>query len=190
MPDDHVNERIAHALRQLDQAQQRSQRELAEQRAQIDHLIELLIARQTLAEGHRRHLARVARHDAGPDRRVRLRTYVDKRAITPAPPIDCDARYPLCRARCCMLRIELTAADVEEGKLRWNLEEPYLLRKDADGQCSHIDRATGGCTVYEDRPATCREYDCRKDSRIWLDFERRIPAPTPLTSLAAEDGLG
>jgi hypothetical protein len=23
----------------------------------------------------------------------------------------------------------------------------------------------------------CRGYDCREDRRIWLDFEKRIPAP-------------
>jgi hypothetical protein len=31
--------------------------------------------------------------------------------------------------------------------------------------------------VYEHRPAICRTYDCRKDPRIWIDFEKRIPAP-------------
>jgi hypothetical protein len=31
--------------------------------------------------------------------------------------------------------------------------------------------------VHHARPRTCRVYDCRRDPRIWLDFERRIPAP-------------
>ena len=28
-----------------------------------------------------------------------------------------------------------------------------------------------------DGPLPCRGYDCRKDKRIWLDFEQRIPNP-------------
>jgi hypothetical protein len=36
---------------------------------------------------------------------------------------------------------------------------------------------SGGCTVYDDRPGTCREYDCREDKRVWIDYEKRIPAP-------------
>ena len=183
MVDDDAYDRIAHALRQLDEAQRRNARELAAVRAQLTHLVDLLVARQTLNGGHRKHLGRVAQHAAGGVRTVRLRAYVDKHTVTPAPPIDCEARYHLCKARCCMMKIELTAADVEEGKLRWDLEQPYLLRKDADQQCTHIDRATGGCTVYEHRPATCREYDCRDDTRVWIDFEKRIPAPMPLKSL-------
>jgi Fe-S-cluster containining protein len=50
---------------------------------------------------------------------------------------------------------------------------------ESDGQCSHLDRKTHGCTIYQQRPAACRGFDCRGDSRIWLDFEKRIIAPLP-----------
>jgi Fe-S-cluster containining protein len=35
----------------------------------------------------------------------------------------------------------------------------------------------GDCTIYERRPGACRAYDCRRDARVWIDFEARIPAP-------------
>jgi len=179
MPDDDFNESIARMLRELDSHRLAQERQIAEQRARLNHLIDLLVARATLNEGHRRHLDRVARHDAGTERRVRLRAPVDKHAVT-GPAIDCAERLHLCKARCCMFNVELTAFDVEEGRLRWKLDEPYLLRRDPDGQCTHIDRGTFGCMVYEVRPATCREYDCRRDKRVWIDFEARIPAPPPV----------
>jgi Fe-S-cluster containining protein len=49
--------------------------------------------------------------------------------------------------------------------------------RDTDGYCTHLDRCTGGCRVYEQRPIPCRGYDCRKDKRIWLDFEKGVINP-------------
>lgn len=167
---------LGYALRRLDEERQRHQQEIADLRAQLGALVDLLVSRGTLSGGHRRTLARAVSQPTS--RKVHLRLYVDKYAVK-GPDIDCAALQHLCGARCCRLQIELTADDVEQGKLRWNLGEPYLLAKDPDGQCVHMDAATKGCTVYDIRPATCREYDCRKDKRVWLDFEARIPAPIP-----------
>lgn len=167
---------LAFALRRLDDERQRQQQEIADLRRQLAALVDLLVSRGTLTGGHRRTLERAA--SAPAERKVRLRVYVDKYAMR-SPDVDCAALFPLCGARCCRLRIELTADDVSEGLLRWDLEQPYLLAKHADGLCVHLDRATGGCGVYDVRPATCREYDCRKDKRVWLDFDARIPAPLP-----------
>ena len=33
--------------------------------------------------------------------------------------------------------------------------------------------------MYEARPAQCRAYDCVDDSRIWIDYAAKIPAPWP-----------
>jgi hypothetical protein len=177
---DDARDQLVYALHRLDEARQTQQREIIALRAQLAALVDVLVGRQLLNEGHKRHLARVAKHSTGGDRKVRLRLYVDKYRI-PGPDIDCAALYHLCKARCCRMTIELTEDDVEEGKLRWKLDEPYLLRKDDDGQCTHIDRATGGCTAYHHRPATCREYDCREDKRVWIDYAKRIPAPMPVS---------
>ncbi len=71
----------------------------------------------------------------------------------------------------------LSYQDLDEGKVEWDYALPYLIRQGADRYCVHSHPETRGCTVYEQRPAACRTYDCRNDKRIWLDFEGRIPAP-------------
>ena len=68
--------------------------------------------------------------------------------------------------------------DVREGKLRWDLHEPYMLGRAEDGYCTHLQDG-GMCECYGERPATCREYDCRADARVWLDWDKKIPAPLP-----------
>jgi hypothetical protein len=98
--------------------------------------------------------------------------------------IDCDARLTLCRAACCRLRVPLTRQDLDEGVIRWDADQPYLVRQREDGYCIHCDPASHRCRVYDQRPGLCRTYDCRNDRRIWIDFERGIPNPT----LAATTG--
>jgi hypothetical protein len=96
------------------------------------------------------------------------------------PDIDCASLLHLCHARCCSFTVDLTIQDVEERVVKWDIEQPYIMRRDsADGYCTHLDRKTLGCTVYQQRPATCRGFDCRYDKRVWLDWEKRIPAPLP-----------
>ena len=102
-------------------------------------------------------------------------------------PIDCEARVGLCRAACCRLRVPLTRQDLDEGIVEWDPDEPYLTRQRPDGYCVHCDSASHRCTTYDHRPGLCRTYDCRGDSRIWVDFDRRIPSPL-VRSL--EDSLG
>lgn len=88
------------------------------------------------------------------------------------PIVDCAARLPVCKAVCCRLSVTLSAAEIESGGLRWDLGRPYQLRREADGQCTHLTRDTGGCGVYADRPRPCRQYTCATDSRIWSNFEK------------------
>jgi Putative zinc- or iron-chelating domain len=91
--------------------------------------------------------------------------------------IDCANRLHLCRAACCRLELALSRQDIEEGIVKWDLGKPYLIAKDADGYCRHLERTTCRCTVWQNRPIPCRGYDCRKDTRIWLDFEKGIVNP-------------
>jgi len=90
--------------------------------------------------------------------------------------IDCGSRLHLCHAACCRLRFALSEQDVEEGIVQWSVREPYLNRQSEDGYCVHIN-TDRFCGVYENRPPICRSYDCRRDKRIWVDFETRIPNP-------------
>jgi hypothetical protein len=83
----------------------------------------------------------------------------------------------LCQAACCRLPFALSKQDVREGIVLWDLGQPYLIEHGSDGHCSHLDRATRGCTIHAQRPVPCRGFDCRSDKRIWLDFVGRIPNP-------------
>ena len=93
-----------------------------------------------------------------------------------SPP--CEELLHLCGARCCKMTFPLSIQDLDEGVVRWDYGEPYKIRqRSSDGFCVHNDPASKGCTVHAQRPAICRTYDCRQDKRVWLDYEKRIPAP-------------
>ena len=91
--------------------------------------------------------------------------------------IDCETRIPLCKASCCRLRFPLSEQDIHEGTVEWQLDRPYLNRQRPDGYCAHCSAESHGCQIYTSRPAVCRTYDCREDTRIWVDFDLRIPNP-------------
>lgn len=139
--------------------------------ARMEWLIDTLILRGQLPKRFKQLAAKVR----GEKTIVRLATFQDKYAVASAD-VDCAERIPLCGARCCSFDVTLSAQDVREGKLPFQLDQPYMLPKAADGRCGCMD-ASGACTVYEHRPGTCRAYDCRRDARIWIDFDARIPQP-------------
>lgn len=139
----------------------------------LEWLVEILIDRGYLEPDHRALINR-ARGDAT---RVRLATYPDKRKVTNSDP-GCAERMHVCKARCCAIDVELSAEDLAEGKLRWDLERPYLLPKADHGLCEHL-QGDGRCGAYEHRPAPCRAYDCVHDRHIWIDYDAMIPAPLP-----------
>lgn len=93
-------------------------------------------------------------------------------ADTEPVPVDCAARMHVCHSACCRLDFALTVDEIEAGRARWDLGQPYFIRHEADGHCTHRDGDSGGCTIYEDRPTVCRRYSCAGDTRIWKDFER------------------
>jgi Fe-S-cluster containining protein len=101
----------------------------------------------------------------------------DKYTFDETVDIDCENRVHLCKAACCRMSFALSQQDVEEGVVKWDLGRPYLIAQDPDGYCRHLDRETSCCTVREQRPLPCRGYDCRKDKRVWVDFEQRIVNP-------------
>jgi Fe-S-cluster containining protein len=101
----------------------------------------------------------------------------DKYTFKEEVQIDCASRLHLCRAACCRLDLALSRQDIEEGILKWDLGDPYMIAKDAEGYCRHLDRTTRRCSVWKHRPIPCRGYDCRKDERIWLDFEKEMINP-------------
>lgn len=142
--------------------------------AKLAWLVDILVLRGHLAPGHRRLLDKIKASQSS----VSLSTFRNKRELF-TPDIDCASRLPLCQSRCCSFTVSLSAEDVLEGRVPWQLHEPYVVaRSPATGYCQCMNTA-GQCTVYDDRPGTCRVYDCANDPRVWIDFEKRIPAPMP-----------
>ncbi len=96
---------------------------------------------------------------------------VDPPEPTNPEPVDCSARLPVCHAVCCRLKFALNQEEIEDGRVKWDIGHPYVIRQDSTGYCSHNDCASRSCTIYDDRPRLCREYSCRYDKRIWKDFD-------------------
>lgn len=68
---------------------------------------------------------------------------------------DCNV---CCRGDALFLHPEL--GDVLERYDTDTYQGRTILAHKENGDCIYLDRASG-CTIYEDRPATCRELDCR-----------------------------
>lgn len=69
---------------------------------------------------------------------------------------------------CCGSYLKVTVSEEESNRDSLTIEEyedkdgntAKRVLKDSNGTCVHL---TGkGCSVYEDRPATCRVFDCRQ----------------------------
>ena len=171
---------LNNSLRFVHTMAMQSKSDLVESTASLYALIEELVARgvidlHTLEERRTRAKSREGER-AMEMAHVKVSENVDKYKLTELPVIDCEARIPLCKGRCCKLHFPLSFQDLDEHIVKWDYSRPYAIRQRADGYCVHNDPGTRGCGVYANRPAICRTYDCRKDPRIWDDFEKRIPA--------------
>jgi Fe-S-cluster containining protein len=91
--------------------------------------------------------------------------------------IDCASRIHLCKAACCRFRFYLTSQDLDESIVKWDYGNPYWVRQRDRAYCIHCIDGDLTCEIHQHRPYTCRIYDCRKDKRVWLDFEKGIPNP-------------
>ena len=162
---------------------------MAHLRITLDLIVDILVARGALTPGHRQLLGRLSqrlRQATTPN--VKLRVLNESKRGRAGADIDCASLIPLCEARCCTFEVELTLEDVEEGIVRWEIDQPYLLRHERGGYCTHF--STSGCNVYDARPMTCREYDCRTDPRVWIDFDQRIPRPMRRFGVTAPSPTG
>ncbi|MBL8627142.1 MAG: YkgJ family cysteine cluster protein [Myxococcales bacterium] len=180
MSDDEPVRDLTSALRflQVAVARQREDHERVDAtlEALMAALIEAGVITDEAIDDHLMVASRTARQRRPEELSVRLWSGDDKYAI-PDPGIDCEARMHLCQGRCCSFDFPLSEQDLDEGQVRWRHHQPYMIAQREDGYCVHNDPATRGCGVYAHRPGTCRQYSCRTDKRVWIDFEARIPAP-------------
>jgi hypothetical protein len=179
LPGAPVPEDLPNALRFLHLVDMQTKARVAELSASVNALVETLIGEGHLpleAYERRKRLTVVRENErATQEAGVAVTNVPDKYAVESPPQIDCAARLPLCGARCCKLTFALSVQDLDERVVRWNYAQPYRIAQREDGYCVHNE--AGGCSIYAQRPAVCRAYDCRQDRRIWIDFEKRIPAP-------------
>jgi len=80
--------------------------------------------------------------------------------------VDCSSRIHSCRAACCTLTFALTKDEVRRGIVKHNPDKPFFIARNADGYCAHIDIPTLTCPIWEDRPCSCRSYDCGEDDQV------------------------
>ncbi|HYL05005.1 MAG TPA: YkgJ family cysteine cluster protein [Thermoanaerobaculia bacterium] len=91
---------------------------------------------------------------------------------------DCERCRPHCGALCCSdyAVVALTEEEVQSGRYAWrgvtegcecatcrkmrDLGVRHALLKQADGSCVYLD-GSRRCSIYAERPATCRGYTCR-----------------------------
>jgi Fe-S-cluster containining protein len=170
---------LEEALRFLNHNTTQARLSQADVAATLEALVDTLVARGVLppAEYERRRQRALDRETQKLEEHkvVRFGEAVDKYGLTDLPDIDCAALLPLCKGRCCTLTVWCSAQDLDERVVQWDYGKPYQIRKREDAYCVHSEPTTRRCTIYAQRPAICRTYDCRKDRRIWRDFERRIP---------------
>lgn len=180
MSDDEPVRDLTSALRFLQVAVARQREDHERVDATLEALMAALIEAQVITDeaidDHLLPASRTARQRRPEELSVRLWSGDDKYGIHD-PGIDCEARMHLCQGRCCSFEFPLSEQDLDEGQVRWRHHQPYMIAQRPDGYCVHNDPATRGCGVYAHRPGTCRQYSCRTDKRVWIDFEARIPAP-------------
>ena len=79
---------------------------------------------------------------------------------------DCLDALPICRAQCCAL-VGTVVLEEETEALQGLIEEDffrgeYVMKRDADGRCTCLNRETKTCEIYDKRPLTCQKYHCTK----------------------------
>lgn len=92
---------------------------------------------------------------------------------------QCESCRPFCGSVCCRgyAFVSLTEEEAQSGLYVFKEAEEgcdcvmctrmrdagvqYALYKRSDGACFYLD-GTGRCSIYHDRPETCRKYSCTK----------------------------
>ncbi|WP_340679526.1 YkgJ family cysteine cluster protein [Paraglaciecola sp.] len=71
-----------------------------------------------------------------------------------------DVSCSTCRANCCRLEVMLiTDTGVPEHYIELDKWGGMTMARLDDGWCAAVDRETMLCTIYENRPFICREFE-------------------------------
>ena len=75
--------------------------------------------------------------------------------------ITTHLEIPLCAGcgRCCHLVVELRAGDIVPEAYVVEHDGSRCMEQRGDGACIALDPVTQLCTIYEERPQTCREFN-------------------------------
>ena len=79
---------------------------------------------------------------------------------------DCIDALPVCQAQCCALpgtvilpdelaSVAYPASYDDQGSV-------FVMARGSDSFCVCLDRQTRMCSIYEDRPQTCRDFHCTR----------------------------
>ena len=81
--------------------------------------------------------------------------------------IDCDAGRRLgCETYCCCLLVRLEESEREPS--RDGRRSKQFVDKAPSGYCVHLDRETGRCRNWDQRPKVCRDYDCNQNDLLQI----------------------
>ncbi len=96
----------------------------------------------------------------------------------PAPATACSR----CDAVCCRLTVVLMPEDRIPGHLtEYNDDGLHVMARNEEGWCVAVDNLHLRCTIYEQRPAICRQFAmggpyCREVRNEYLDqMQRGVP---------------
>lgn len=84
--------------------------------------------------------------------------YINKIAIKELTKTTTDCAH--CKAACCKLEVMLISdTGVPEAFIQRDKWGAETLKREDDGWCSALDRQTMLCTIYQNRPWICREFE-------------------------------
>jgi Fe-S-cluster containining protein len=86
--------------------------------------------------------------------------HIDIKTLANEPVAQVEITCATCEACCCRLEVMLfTDTGVPKRYIKedkWGSETMHRL---ADGWCAALDRDTMRCSIYENRPLVCREFE-------------------------------
>jgi Fe-S-cluster containining protein len=76
-----------------------------------------------------------------------------------AGPVPCSGCTACCHYPAIVIDEKLDARRLAHLRTERSPDGELVLQRGSDGACIHL--GVQGCTVYEQRPAVCRTFDCR-----------------------------